>query len=78
VTRCVLKKVAHKVAHSIFCENEDITFTVEKASKLLHPKNVIFTKIPKVVSHSMGENSPNLVTRLLIIYAETTESLRGA
>jgi hypothetical protein len=57
------EKSCHKVAHSTFCETEDITFTVKKASQLcVLFLYLIFTKIPTVVSHPMGENSPNLVT----------------
>jgi hypothetical protein len=60
--RCVSEKVAQTVVQSIFCENQCITFTDEKSSPII---GAIFShKLPKVDSHPVGENSPNLVTLL--------------
>jgi hypothetical protein len=38
------------------------TFYRGKSSHIICAISVIFTKIPEVMSHPMGENSPNLVT----------------
>jgi hypothetical protein len=57
-----LRKVAQTIAQSIFCENQNINFTVEKSSPIICATSVIFTKLPKVNSHPIGENSPNHVT----------------
>jgi hypothetical protein len=61
VTRCVCEKVAQNAAQSVFWKII-ITFTVEKGSPIIYGTSVIFTKLPKVNSHPIGEKSPNLVT----------------
>jgi hypothetical protein len=41
-----------------------ITFTVEKSSPIIGSISAIFTKLPKLNSLPIFENSPNLVTPL--------------
>jgi hypothetical protein len=58
VTGAFVKKVAQNVTQSIFLKIN----TVEKRSPIICAISVIFTKQPKVNSHPIGENLPNLVT----------------
>jgi hypothetical protein len=60
VTRCVCEKVAQSVAQSIVCENDYVT--AEKNITIICASSVISQKKPQANSHSIGENSPNLVT----------------
>jgi hypothetical protein len=59
VTRCVFEKYTQSYAQIFFCQNQYITFAVEKVSKKL---GYSCKKLPKVKIHPMGENSPNPVT----------------
>jgi hypothetical protein len=67
VTRWVREKISQNVAQPILCQNSCIALTVEKIA----PKYGLLTyvccfhKLPKVINHPMGENSPNLVTLLV-------------
>jgi hypothetical protein len=67
VTRCVCEKVILTVAKAILKLLH--YFTVEKVVQLfVLPSSKIFEKLPKVNSHSIGENSPNLVTLVAFTY----------
>jgi hypothetical protein len=68
VTRCVCENVAQNDAQSVFRDNRYVTFTVEKSGPFIGATFVIFSKLPKVNSHPIGENSPNLVTLVLVCY----------
>jgi hypothetical protein len=51
----------------IFCRNHWVTFTLEESG----PKNwaiSLIKKLPKVNSHPIGKNSPNLVTLMPFYY----------
>jgi hypothetical protein len=63
VTRCVCEEMSQNVAKPIFSQKIFITSTAEKS---ILATFVIFEKLPKVINHPMGENSPNLVTLKLI------------
>jgi hypothetical protein len=64
-TRCVFEKVAQNESQSIYLWKLIHSFPWKKCPNYLHICiiSVIFTKIPKIISHTMGKNSPNLVTQ---------------
>jgi hypothetical protein len=58
-----LLKIAQNVAQTIFCPNQSITFSAEKM--LL--QNCSTFEIFKINNNPIGENSPNLVTLVVIL-----------
>jgi hypothetical protein len=47
---------------------------VEKSSQKMRATFLVFKTLPKVNNHPMGENSPNLVTLLLIASRQRQEN----
>jgi hypothetical protein len=62
VTRWVCDKIAQNVAQPIFCKHLYINLNVLKSSPIFLATSVIFKKLANKYNHSIGENSPNLVT----------------
>jgi hypothetical protein len=50
-------KIGQKILQPFFCQNEFVTFTLEKSSTQL-----LATSVDKINSYPIGGNSPNLVT----------------
>jgi hypothetical protein len=72
VTRGVREKVAQNVAQPVFCQNRNITFTVES----ILTTSVIFKQLSKVDIHPLGENSPTLVN-LVVAYFLSSQNTRS-
>jgi hypothetical protein len=62
----VARWVWEKCSPTIFCRNYLKTFTVEKVEQKFRLLLYV-QKMPKVKNHPKGENSPNLVTLLIIL-----------
>jgi hypothetical protein len=58
-SRWVCEKVAQNIAQPILCQNYFRILIVEKSGPKMWAISVI---LPEVISHRLGENSPNLVT----------------
>jgi hypothetical protein len=66
-----VKKIAQNVTHSIFSQNEYITYTVGKSSPRICVNAVIFTTLPKENNRPLGGSK---IERMDIFYCKTLQN----